>query len=699
MKKSITLLLLISSIFSFSQYNQTFIERNNAIPIPQKNSSTTNTRNLMSNNNLIWEEDFSDGIPSGWTLTDNAGIGGWIYNNSDTTYTGAFTYQDMAYLHSESNNNGYMYIPADYYNCIPGVWPREEVNSPTNIDAIMETDWINIPGGSTEYILTFDTWFQICCSESNAKLDINIATIDAPETWTTLNAQEFSYGIIPINGYPNGNNVAHVLKNITSIIGSSSQIKIQFHMHGMTKYHWSIDDIKISSAQENNLSISNYYANSMYEVFPINYVGSNPTFPHDDYNMIISQVPTNIKANLQLGVLCHQIGINAENVHAEFSIDSAGTHFWPSVGSALSTTSISNLSMNQDSVFITDISNNYANAPTFYNTNFTAGDFESNGLMESGISYQINYSLVSTNPDNEPSNNHISYEFKQTNGRYSYHHQPNNSSLVNINKDTGPFAFYGANHEIGDVIANLYYFYQKPGNEFKIYGVRVFIPNSDNVTIDAFGDGVTIEPKLYFYDDEYSEYVEIVDVTGDVYTIQENDKGKYIFLPFDEFEVEYFDFPQGKYNVGFRILDYNNQKIAVGVDESFRQGDCHFRMKIAPWTDDWYYFTSINGSVMIDAYTTLEEIEYFQYLNIDNQKSIVSEAITIYPNPSHGIIHLKHISNGQIKVFSITGDLVYHKTYHVSNISLDLSFLPKGAYVIKVVDKNQTLNKRIILTN
>ena len=80
-----------------------------------------------------------------------------------------------------------------------------------------------------------------------------------------------------------------------------------------------------------------------------------------------------------------------------------------------------------------------------------------------------------------------------------------------------------------------------------------------------------------------------------------------------------------------------------------------------------------------------------------NKQSQEIETITIFPNPTSGLIFLSG-SYSEIKcsVFSISGKQLFQQT--ISNEKdLDLSELKKGLYFIEIQHKNSVQNFKVLL--
>jgi hypothetical protein len=75
------------------------------------------------------------------------------------------------------------------------------------------------------------------------------------------------------------------------------------------------------------------------------------------------------------------------------------------------------------------------------------------------------------------------------------------------------------------------------------------------------------------------------------------------------------------------------------------------------------------------------------------------EKITIYPNPTSNkiLIDLPHSQKATIKFYNLFGLLLFDNTFSEKNITVDLSSLPDGIYLIQVQQNNKFFNKIITL--
>lgn len=182
------------------------------------------------------------------------------------------------------------------------------------------------------------------------------------------------------------------------------------------------------------------------------------------------------------------------------------------------------------------------------------------------------------------------------------------------------------------------------------------------------------------------------------HTLVQGEDNGYVYLTFDQNEVDAYTFENGNYLIGIRIENYNSQEIAVGIDKTYRQGDSHFLMRIDPWQDSWYYFNT-QGSAMIDVYTRIDQMVYDETAVGIEKVFTPLKNIKVYPNPTSGIVEIENVENATINVYSLAGNLVKTVQSNTVHTSFNLTGLAKGTYIIKVVKENEVITKKINLLN
>jgi hypothetical protein len=75
---------------------------------------------------------------------------------------------------------------------------------------------------------------------------------------------------------------------------------------------------------------------------------------------------------------------------------------------------------------------------------------------------------------------------------------------------------------------------------------------------------------------------------------------------------------------------------------------------------------------------------------------------SIVPNPSNGIVNVhtwKNSTEINMEIYSFNGARVYAKAYPgtITNFNIDLGFLPKGVYVVRLFDEKRQHSQKMIL--
>jgi len=103
------------------------------------------------------------------------------------------------------------------------------------------------------------------------------------------------------------------------------------------------------------------------------------------------------------------------------------------------------------------------------------------------------------------------------------------------------------------------------------------------------------------------------------------------------------------------------------------------------WTRLWdlgvgversFYFT-INGTTIT---------------GIDNNNT---NEISIYPNPSNGMLNITNAENANVVVYNLLGEVVANSNCNSAFSTVDLSNLSNGQYIVKVVSDKNTVTKKI----
>ncbi len=85
-------------------------------------------------------------------------------------------------------------------------------------------------------------------------------------------------------------------------------------------------------------------------------------------------------------------------------------------------------------------------------------------------------------------------------------------------------------------------------------------------------------------------------------------------------------------------------------------------------------------------------------ININEIPSL-KDNISVFPNPSNGIFTIK-TNNSEltdILIYDLTGKELYNKNINVVKSKINISFLHEGCYILQLRDKNNIVNKKIII--
>ena len=123
------------------------------------------------------------------------------------------------------------------------------------------------------------------------------------------------------------------------------------------------------------------------------------------------------------------------------------------------------------------------------------------------------------------------------------------------------------------------------------------------------------------------------------------------------------------------------------------------------WTEKTYSLASYDNQevyvaincVSNDAFIfMIDDLEILTTPGTSGINSLDNNSIRIYPNPTTGILNIEGIDNyNELQVLDIQGKTVM--TINSFSSTLDVSNLPKGSYIIKMISNDSVITKRITL--
>ncbi|MEP5339312.1 MAG: chondroitinase-B domain-containing protein [Algibacter sp.] len=132
--------------------------------------------------------------------------------------------------------------------------------------------------------------------------------------------------------------------------------------------------------------------------------------------------------------------------------------------------------------------------------------------------------------------------------------------------------------------------------------------------------------------------------------------------------------------------------------------DASFKSYMLPITFESAKYVKIIGKGQASSnFTTIHEIEFYGTESLSIDKADLQNNILIYPVPTKDILHVKNLNLPikSIQVYSIDGRKVIEKqlTSSVSELSIDVSSLVAGAYIINFSNGLNNNSKMIIISN
>lgn len=138
----------------------------------------------------------------------------------------------------------------------------------------------------------------------------------------------------------------------------------------------------------------------------------------------------------------------------------------------------------------------------------------------------------------------------------------------------------------------------------------------------------------------------------------------------------------------------NNGEVITGLFEKNETPYAHTSNDVLSNMDVNYLYQVTRGAMG----AALHFVGGTQTLSTDLEDEIAKK-VTIYPNPSNGIINLKNTSTQtfDVKILNVLGKEVYTSSVDTTTTSLDLSSLKGGIYMVVFKNETTSFTKKIVL--
>jgi hypothetical protein len=200
---------------------------------------------------VFWSEDFSNGIPSEWEIEEVSNYGiTWTYCPDTTSYsTGPDNTCPHNFDECENGNGNQKHFQSDtptngYATCVIEPFITSLGNSPFLVN--LTTDAIDCSDQDNVFI-EFNSHIGINWAEGGSDIMLRVSTDKT--NWSTY------YPHSQLRPFPStlpgfkrwSKNAEKIAFDISEIAGKEKEVFIQWRWTGRDEYHWSIDDVKLSS--------------------------------------------------------------------------------------------------------------------------------------------------------------------------------------------------------------------------------------------------------------------------------------------------------------------------------------------------------------------------------------------------------------------------------------------------------------------
>ncbi len=288
MKKK--LLICISTIFILGAFSQIDSEKVNLHHKNYNNINVTNPTNLnfASGDDYLWSFDISDTTMI--STEDVAGYGEWKWS---TTAPGGQWSENAGVIQSETPEDGFMLMEADFYNTSPQNNVTDGEVGEFQLNSNFTIGPIDLSSSETEQlVLQFYSNYRICCYYSpspNNDLNVYIGFEETDSTGTaSINYSDLNY----IEGETfEVNTEKETLSQIPlgNFAPNTTGVYFKFEWIG-THYFWMIDDISVIQRPAYDLKMQSSWLamqdpqNIEYYNIPINQMPNEMYFGSEVYN-------------------------------------------------------------------------------------------------------------------------------------------------------------------------------------------------------------------------------------------------------------------------------------------------------------------------------------------------------------------------------------------------------------------------------
>lgn len=593
-----------------------------------------------SSGTILYSEDFANQIPSGWTVTNQAGnSNNWIWSNSAP---GGQYSQNVTAINSTTAFNGFMSLRSGHFNT---PFP---IGGPVAMDTWFTSPAITIPA-TPSVILQWEQSSRYCCSFSD---DLVVEVSRDSINWVAYDAmmgRGANVSMPLLSSDP-----AEIIQiNVSAQLANQTTVYLRWRQTGASHYYWMIDDVKLFAGPANSITLTDHQID----------------FSDTTINPVLTIVPQLILNPLNFEGRVLNTGSNTQTgmgLEVEVVQDS---NYWGASG-----------------IGTVDIQSTILGIPVhqLQVNNFNVGPYVNTG---NGY-YTAHFRAVSATQNQNPS---TAYGFQQ----FIVSDSVLAKDLGPYNGDAGPANYVGGGNN-GDRWASL----MTIGANARTNGSVLATSISILVANVSTNIGAVIQPRVWYWDDNAPTLASSlssppVGSTPDSTTIDASMLGNWITIPL---------FPPAVLTTNAQYAVGWEQVGGASSGAAFTAARDKNRESIQPSASNFVYVNDASPSWGWVTQLAAVRLNFGNLIiGLDSEKELKT-SFSVFPNPNRGqfslIVTSQVTKSYDLAVRNILGQIIYVDEIYVAGgrkETIGISSLERGIYLVSLENNSEKISKKIIV--
>jgi hypothetical protein len=433
-------------------------------------------------------------------------------------------------------------------------------------------------------------------------------------------------------------NPALVSVNISTVAASQATVYLRFRYIGEWDYAWMVDDIVLFEAPDYDVALTQARVNFFPEYINYGYSGF--------YGSIPAEQMVGVGAPIFFSGIIRNLGTETVTpILTAMVFDGEATELYSAEA------------MFEAPIAVEEFDTVSTIEPYFTLDAAVAGDVYTFELSAS-IDGQV---------DENPANDGLAYSTVIDHNLYAHDQGNITGSWSSCNYTTGCVD--------GDIIGVTYpFFVSTPVNHIEFYVS----------SMTEIGTGYVA--KLMMFDEGTSAWAEVASSTYVSIDSEEQVGTMHTAVMTDNF---YIDVPEGEFVEILAAVEYYTNSGAnewrFGIDGTVPTNGWETWMYFSG-EDSWYYYGGTHAAIIRMNVGPLSSVE-----------NNVASNVSVYPNPTTGIVSVTNVENATIEVINLMGQVVATVDSNTEINSIDLSNQANGTYFVRVVKGNEVSTSKINL--